>query len=471
MTPDEFRSLGHRLIDWIADYRGTLAGRPVMARTAPGDVKGRLPASPPQRPEAFEAVLRDLEQVILPGLTHWQHPHFFGYFPANASLASVLGDYLSTGLGVLGLSWQASPALTELEEVVTDWLRRMVGLSDDWGGVIQDTASTSTLIALLCARERSTGHGGSREGLQGQRPPLVVYASDQSHSSVEKAAVLAGFGKAHVRLLAHDAAYALRPDALEDAIRRDVAEGLRPCAAVATTGTTASTALDPVAAVAALARRYGLWLHVDAAMAGAAMILPECRWMWQGVEGADSLVVNAHKWLGAAFDCALYYVRDAEHLVRVLSTNPSYLQSAEDDRVKSLRDWGIPLGRRFRALKLWCLIRAEGVTGLQARLRRDLDNARWLAEQVRATPDWKVLAPVPLQTVCLRHEPLGVEGEDLDSHTRAWAERVNRSGAAYLTPATLDGRWMVRVSIGAEPTEREHVESLWRVMRREAEGS
>ena len=395
MTPDEFRSYGHRLIDWIADYRTRLADRPVMARTAPGEIKRQLPASPPERPEAFEAVFRDLEQILLPGLSHWQHPQFFGYFPANASLASVLGDYLSTGLGVLGLSWQASPALTELEEVVTDWLRGMAGLSDAWSGVIQDTASTSTLIALLCARERATDYGMSRGGLQAQERPLVVYTSDQSHSSVEKAAILAGFGRANLRLIAHDAEYALDPDALEEAIRRDVAESRRPCAVVATTGTTTSTALDPVAAIAAVARQYGLWLHVDAAMAGSAMILPECRWMWQGIEGADSLVLNAHKWLGAAFDCSLYYVRDAEHLVRVMSTNPSYLRSAADDRVKNLRDWGIPLGRRFRALKLWCLIRAEGVSGLQARLRRDLDNARWLAGQVRATPNWKVLAPVP----------------------------------------------------------------------------
>jgi aromatic-L-amino-acid decarboxylase len=239
---------------------------------------------------------------------------------------------------------------------------------------------------------------------------------------------------------------------------------------VATTGTTTSTALDPVAAIAGIARRHGLWLHVDAAMAGSAMILPECRWMWQGVEGADSVVLNAHKWLGAAFDCSAYYVKDAEHLVRVMSTNPSYLQSAADARVKNLRDWGIPLGRRFRALKLWCLIRAEGVESLRVRLRRDLANAAWLAEQARGTPGWKVLAPVPLQTVCLRHEPPGVGGEDLDHHTRAWVERVNGSGLAYLTPATLDGRWMVRVSIGAEPTQREHVESLWRLMHEAAEG-
>jgi aromatic-L-amino-acid decarboxylase len=471
MTPDEFRSLGHRLIDWIADYRTRLADLPVMARSVPGEVKAQLPASPPAEAEDFAGVFRDLEQVLLPGLSHWQHPQFFGYFPANAGLASVLGDCLSSGLGVLGLSWQASPALSELEEVVADWMRQMVGLSSAWSGVIQDSASTSTLLALLCARERSTDYGLTRGGLQAEPRLLLVYTSDQAHSSVEKAALLAGFGRDNVRRIAHDAEYALRPDALEDALRRDLAAGGRPCALVATTGTTTTTALDPLAALGAIARRYGLWLHVDAAMAGSAMILPECRWMWQGVEEADSLVLNAHKWLGAAFDCSLYYVRDAEHLVRVLSTNPSYLQSAVDGRVKNLRDWGIPLGRRFRALKLWCLIRAEGVAGLQARLRRDLAHAQWLAEQVRATPGWKVLAPVPLQTVCVRHEPAGCRDEQLDSHTRAWVERVNRSGGAYLTPAVLDGRWMVRVSIGAETTEREHVEWLWRLMRQMAEES
>jgi aromatic-L-amino-acid decarboxylase len=469
MTPDEFRALGHRLIDWIADYRAGVSGLPVRARTEPGEVKRRLPATPPERPEDFAGVFRDLEQILLPGLTHWQHPRFFGYFPANAALASVLGDYLSTGLGVLGLSWQASPALTELEEVVTDWLRQMVGLSDAWHGVIQDTASTSTLVALLCARERTSRFSLGRGGLQAEEQPLLVYASGQSHSSVLKAATLAGFGRDNVRLVAHDAEYALLPAALEEAVRRDAAKGGRPCAVVATCGTTTSTALDPVAAVAAVARRYGMWLHVDAAMAGSAMILPECRWMWEGVEQADSVVLNPHKWLGTVFDCSVHFVRDAEHLVRVLSTNPSYLQSAADDRVKNYRDWGVPLGRRFRALKLWCLIRAEGVRGLQARLRRDLDNARWLAEQVRATPGWRVLAPVPLQTVCVRHQPPGLQGEELDRHTLAWAERVNRSGQAYLTPAVLDGRWLVRVSVGAEPTEREHVEALWRLMRQEAE--
>jgi aromatic-L-amino-acid decarboxylase len=469
MTPEAFRAAGHRLIDWIASYREALAELPVRAGTAPGEVKAALPASPPEEAEGFEAVFHDLEEVLLPGLTHWQSPHFFGYFPANACLGSVLGDFLSSGLGVMGLSWQAAPALTELEEVVADWVRQLVGLSPAWSGVIQDSASSSTLVALVCARERATGYSLDRGGLQAEERPLVVYASDQSHSSVAKAALLAGFGRANVRLIAHDSAHALRPDALAAAVRQDVAAGRKPCAVVATTGTTTSTALDPVEAIAVVAREHGLWLHVDAALAGSAMILPECRWMWQGVELADSLVFNAHKWLGVVFDCSLYYVKDAEHLVRVLSTNPSYLHSPVDDRVKNLRDWGIPLGRRFRALKLWCLLRAEGVRTLQARLRRDLDNARWLAAQVRAAPGWRVLAPVPLQTVCVRHEPPGLGGNALDEHTLAWAERVNRSGRGYLTPAILDERWLVRVSIGAEATERVHVAALWELMRQEAE--
>jgi aromatic-L-amino-acid decarboxylase len=469
MSPEEFRRLGHQLIDWLADYRAGIVELPVMSRSEPGAVRAQLPAEPPASPEPFESIFSDLERIIVPGLSHWQHPHFYGYFPANSTLASVLGDCLSSGLGVLGLSWQSSPALSELEEVVTDWMRQMVGLSPAWGGVIQDTASTSTLIALMCARERTSNYSLARGGLQAEERPLVVYASGQSHSSVEKAALLAGFGRANVRTIPTDEHYALRPAALELAVVADIEAGLDPCAIVATTGTTASTALDPLEEITQVAARYGLWLHVDAAMAGSAMILPECRWMWRGIEGADSLVLNAHKWLGAAFDCSLYYVRDPEHLVRVMSTNPSYLQSAVDTQVKNLRDWGIPLGRRFRALKLWCLIREQGMTGLQARLRRDIANAQWLAEQVRATPNWRVLAPVPLQTVCVRHELPGLAGEALDRHTLAWVGRVNHSGAAYLTPAMLDGRWMVRISIGALPTERTHVEVLWAEMQHETE--
>ncbi len=468
MTPDVFAAHAHRLIDLIADYRNTLPRRPVMATTQPGAVKALLAPHAPAAPEPFEQVLADVERIILPHLSHWQHPKFFAYFPSNAALASVLGDFLSSGLGVLGIAWQTSPALSELEEVTTDWMRQLLGLSAAWQGVIQDTASTATLVALLCARERATDFALARGGLQEEKAALVVYASTQAHSSVEKAALLAGLGREQIRKVAVDGALALSPDALAAAIRADLAAGRRPCAVVATTGTTATTAVDPIAPIAALAREHGMWLHVDAAMGGSAQLLPECRWMWAGIEGADSVVVNPHKWLGAVFDCSLYYLRDPQHLMRVLSTNPSYLQTAADGQVRNYRDWGIPLGRRFRALKLWFLLRLEGVEALKARLRRDLANAQWLAEQVGSTADWKVVAPVPLQTVCVRHEPPGLSGAALDRHTLGWADRLNRSGQAWVTPATLDGQWMVRVSIGAERTEREHLAELWEAMKDEA---
>ena len=469
VTTDEFRRRGHQLIDWIADYRERVGSLPVMARTEPGAIKAALPRTPPAESEPFDAVLRDLDAIVVPGLSHWSHPQFFGYFPCNGELSSVLGDYVSTGLGVLGLAWQSSPALTEVEEVATDWLRQMLGLSDGWSGVIQDTASTCTLVALLCAREKTTKFALARGGLQAEPHPLVIYTSAHAHSSVDKAALLAGFGRDNVRHIEHDDTYAMKPEALERAIADDLAAGRVPCAVVATTGTTTTTAIDPVEAIAAIASWHGLWLHVDAAMAGSAMILPECRWMWRGVESAQSVVVNPHKWLGAAFDCSVYFVREPADLIRVMSTNPSYLRSAADEVVKNFRDWGLPLGRRFRALKLWFLIREQGIAGLQARVRRDLANAQWLDATVRATPAWRVLSPVVLQTVCVRHEPEGLAGDTLDRHTQAWVDRVNRSGDAYLTPALLDGRWMARVSIGAIATERVHVERAWAAMRREAE--
>lgn len=470
MSPEEFRKQGHQLIDRIADYRANVASLPVMAQVEPGYLKSALPQAAPQQGEPFEQILADVDQWVMPGLSHWQHPDFFGYFPSNGTLSSVLGDFLSTGLGVLGLSWQSSPALSELEETTVDWLRQMIGLSGAWSGVIQDTASSSTLVALICARERASDYALAKGGLQGQGKPLMIYTSAQAHSSVDKAALLAGFGKDNIRYIDVDEAFAMRPEALAAAIEQDLAAGLQPCAVVATTGTTATTALDPLEPIGRIARAQGLWLHVDSAMAGSAMILPECRWMWTGIEQADSIVVNAHKWLGVAFDCSLYFVRDPQHLIRVMSTNPSYLQSAVDSEVKNLRDWGIPLGRRFRALKLWFMLRSEGVEGLQQRLRRDLGNARWLEQQVSAAPGWQVLAPVQLQTLCIRHQPDGVEGEALDRHTRAWADRLNTSGAAYVTPATLNGQWMVRVSVGALPTEREHVARLWEGLQQVVQG-
>jgi aromatic-L-amino-acid decarboxylase len=414
--------------------------------------------------------LAALERDVLPGITHWNHPSFFAYFPSNTSYSSILGDLAASGLGAQGMSWQTSPAATEVEEVVMDWLRQMVGLSPAFTGVIHDTASTATFTALLCAREKGSGYAQNEEGLQGGEAPLVVYASDQGHSSIEKAALLAGFGRKHLRLIPTDDQHAIRLDLLQTAIEKDLEIGLRPCALVACVGTTGTTALDSVAALADLAEKHGLWLHVDAALAGTAMVLPECRWMWAGVERADSLVFNPHKWMGVGFDLSAYYVRDPQHLIRVMSTNPSYLRTAQDGQVSNFRDWHIQLGRRFRALKLWFYLMDVGVEGLQSRLRRDLENAAWLKEQVDAAPDWERLAPVPLQTVCLRHRKPGLDEATLATHNLEIARRVNEGGKAYLTPSLLKGTQMLRVSIGAEPTERRHVEALWEALQAAARG-
>ncbi|WAS90798.1 pyridoxal phosphate-dependent decarboxylase family protein [Nannocystis punicea] len=470
MTPDQFRRLGHRLVEWIADYREQCDKFPVRAVVEPGAVRAGLPPHPPEAAEDLEAALfADLERIIVPGLTHWQHPSFFAWFPGNANLASVLAELLAAGLGQNGINWQASPALTEVEEVTCDWMRQLLGLSTAWSGVIQDVASTATLVALLCARERATAYSQTRGGLQAEPAPLVVYATSEAHSSIEKAALLAGFGRLHLRTVATDDALAMRPDALAAMIADDRKAGLRPCAVVATIGSTATTAIDPLAAIVPIARAHGLWVHVDAAMAGTAMLLPECRPLWDGVEGADSIVLNPHKWLGVVGDCSLYYVRDPAHLVRVMSTNPSYLRTDADPDVHNFRDWGIPLGRRFRALKLWLHLRASGAEALRARLRRDLEHARWLAAEIDDTPHWRRIAPVRLQTVCVRHEPPGLSAEATDAHNLAWVEQLNQSGAALLTPAQVRGEWIVRISIGAEATEFRHVEALWQQMRALAE--
>jgi aromatic-L-amino-acid decarboxylase len=451
MDADEFRRQGHALIDWIASYREAIEDRPVMSSVAPGEIRARLPRSAPERGGAGDLVER-LERDVLPGITHWNHPAFFAYFPSNTSYASILADLACAALGAQGMSWQTSPAATEIEEVVLGWLRELVGLSAAWTGVIQDTASTATLGALICARERATNLAQTGPGLQGGAPPLVVYASSQAHSSVEKAALLAGYGKAHLRSIAVDAAFAMRPDALRAAIERDRSSGLHPCAIVATSGTTNTTAFDPIGAIAEVAEQHAMWLHVDAAMAGTAMILPECRPLWDGIERADSLVFNPHKWMGPGFDLSAYYCRDPQHLIRVMGTDPAYLRTQQDGEVSNFRDWHIPLGRRFRALKLWFYLLDVGAEGVRARLRRDLANARWLAEQIRATPGWEVVAPVQLQTVCIRHAT---------ADNLAIARQINRGGRAYLTPSVLEGRQILRVSIGAERTERRHVEALW----------
>ena len=467
MTPEEFREAGHQLIDWIADHRSRIPDLPVESQVRPGQVAAGLAGSAPGQPEPFVEVLADLERVIVPGITQTQHPAFFGWFPSNAALASVLGDLASGGVAALGITWQSAPALSEVEQVVTDWLRDLTGLSTAWTGAIHDTASTACLVAMLAARERASDYSESRGGLQAEPAPLVVYASPQAHSSVSKAVSLAGFGRDNLRLVDVDpTTYAMKPAALAAAMGADLAAGRRPAAVVASVGTTGTTAMDPVAEIVAIAKEYDAWVHVDAAMAGSALLLPECRHLADGVEGADSFSWNPHKWMGTILDCALLYVRDPEHLVHVMSTNPSYLRSSVEAEVMQYKDLGIPLGRRFRALKLWFHLRLDGVEAIQARLRRDLANAAWLAEQVAVEPGWQVLAPVALQTVCVRHEPPGLDADEIDTHTLAWADAVNGSGAAFVTPSILAGRWMVRISIGAEATEHDDVAGLWRLLRK-----
>jgi aromatic-L-amino-acid decarboxylase len=473
MDTATFRKLGHELIEWVAEYRERVEKLPVMSPVKPGEIRARFPSEPPRAGGQLAAALKRLDEDVVRGITHWNHPSFFAYFPGNTSYASILADIVASGIGAQGMSWQTSPAATEVEEVMMDWLRQMVGLSDAWTGVVHDTASTATLCALLCAREKGSSFSQNRGGLQSLESPLVVYASSQGHSSIEKAALLAGFGKEHLRLVETDDDHALRVDLLEATIAADRAAGRVPCALVASIGTTGTTAIDPLAAMAKVVETHGLWLHVDAAMAGSAMVLPECRPLWDGVERADSLVFNPHKWMAVGFDYCAFYARDPQHLIRVMSTNPSYLRTAQDGAVKNYRDWQIPLGRRFRALKCWFQLLDVGVEGIQARIRRDLANAQWLKEQVDSAPEWERLAPVALQTVCLRHVPRALAADEpaLTRHNFEIARRVNESGAAYLTPSILKGRQMIRVSIGAEPTERRHVEAVWAALQQAARPS
>lgn len=477
MTPEEFRVAGHQLIDWIADYRTGVEERPVKAQIDPGEVKRALPATPPTGTVGIEALLADLDDIVVPGTFMAQHPMHFGWFPSNAALSSVLGDMASSGLGGLGISWESCPSLTEVEEVVCDWMRQLTGLSDAWSGAINDTASTSTLTGLLVARERATNLSQNSAGLQAMEQPLVVYATEQSHSSVAKAALLAGFGWDNICMVATDPiSYAMDPNALAEAIDADQAAGRIPVAVIATTGTTSTTAMDPVASIVEIAQARNVWVHLDAAMAGSAMLLPECRHLWDGVEGVDSISWNPHKWMGTILDCSLFYTRDVELLNRVMSTNPAYLQSAEDGEVTQYRDWGIPLGRRFRAMKLWFHLRIDGVEAIQERLRRDLANARWFSELVSAAGDpWSQVAPVQLQTVCVRHAPtvdgVVLSGAALDAHTQQWIRTLNESGSTFLSGAVLDGHWVARVSIGVESTERRHLEKLWQLMQDAADGA
>ncbi len=466
MTPEEFRRQGRQVIDWIADYMENVEQYPVLSQAEPGDVRCRLAAGPPQEGEPLEAVLMDLERVILPGVTHWQSPSFFAYFPSNNSGPSILGELLSAGLGVQGMLWATSPACTELETHVLDWLVEMLGLpqrflsSSTGGGVIQDTASSATLCALLAARERATDFTTNDTGC---RRPLVAYASSQAHSSIEKAVRIAGLGTDHLRPIDVDDNFAMVPKALESAIEADLAAGLEPCFVTASVGTTSSNALDPVAQIGEICRRHGLWLHVDAAMSGTAALCPELRGMHDGLELADSYCFNPHKWMFTNFDCDCFWVADRAALIRSLSVLPEYLrnQATESGAVIDYRDWQVPLGRRFRALKLWMVIRHYGVEGLRFHVRRHVELSRRFASWVEADPDFQLAAAAPLNLVCFRH----LTG---DAVNQAIMDRLNASGDLYLTHTRLDGRLVLRMSIGQAGTEARHVERAWHLIQEAA---
>jgi aromatic-L-amino-acid decarboxylase len=466
MRPAEFRRLGHAAIDWIADYYERVESLPVLSRVKPGEIRAALPARAPEQGEPFEALLKDLDERVLPGITHWQSPNFFAYFPANASGPAILGDLISSGLGVQGMLWSTSPACTELETHVLDWMAEMLDLPTDFrstgsgGGVIQDSASSAALCALIAARERATGLASNERGCDGR---LTAYTSSQAHSSIEKGVKVAGIGRENLRLIEVDAAMALQPEQLSRRIDADRREGFLPFFVAATIGTTSSNGMDPIRAIGRICREQGLWLHVDGAMAGTAALCPEFRHLQDGLDLADSYCFNPHKWMFTNFDCDCFYVADRRPLIQALSILPEYLrnQATESGAVIDYRDWQIPLGRRFRALKLWFVIRHYGVEGLRIHVRRHVALAQEFARWVQADPRFELAVPPPLNLVCFRHRA----GDALN---QALMDRLNAGGDLFLTHTRLQDRLTLRMCIGQTQTEQRHVERAWRRIREAA---
>jgi aromatic-L-amino-acid decarboxylase len=466
MTPDDFRRHGHAVVDWIADYYARIESFPVLSRVEPGQIRAALPSGPPAKGESFDAIWEDVEKIILPGVTHWQSPNFYAYFPCNASGPAILGDLLSSGLGVQGMLWATSPACTELETHVLDWLVAMLDLPHKFlstatgGGVIQDTASSASLCALLAARERATNFVSNRRGCDGK---LVAYTSSQAHSSIEKDVQIAGLGRQNLRLIPVDENFAMRPEALARQIQEDRLAGLVPCFVCATVGTTSSNAIDPVSAIGPICREQNLWLHVDAAMSGTAALCPEFRHIHNGLEFADSYAFNPHKWMFTNFDCDCFYVADRKALVQTLSVLPEYLRNkaTETGAVIDYRDWQIPLGRRFRSLKLWFVIRHYGIEGLQYHVRRHVELAQQFAKWVGKDNRFELAAPVPLNLVCFRHKG----GDEVN---QALMDRLNRSGDLHLTHTRLGGRLALRLCVAQTNTEIRHVKRAWERIKEEA---
>lgn len=466
MPPEDFRRLGHEVADWMADYLADVGDLPVLPRVAPGDVRRALPVTPPECGEPLDSALADFRDIIVPGITHWNHPAFFGYFSITGSGPGILGEMLAAALNVNHMVWRSSPAATELEEVTLDWLRQLVGLPEGFEGTINDTASTSTLYALAAARERAYPASRS-EGLWGQTPGRI-YASEQTHSSVEKAALALGFGKVGYRAIPTDDEFRMSPAALRAALVEDAAAGIRAVAVVPTLGTTSTTSLDPVGEIVPIARDFGAWVHVDAAYGGPAAVLPEVRALYSGWEQADSIVINPHKWLFTPVDCSVLYLRDPDALIRAFSIIPEYLRAAETGQARDLMNYGVALGRRFRSLKLWFVLRYFGRDGITAILREHIRLARSLAGWVEQEEGWYLAAPVPLALVCFRYAPRGADDQEADAMNQRILDHVNSSGEAFLTHTKLRGRVALRMAIGNLKTTEAHVARTWDLLRQAA---
>jgi len=458
-SPESFRLEAHKLVDWIADYYSEIEKYPVKASCKPGSVFGQIPASPPDEAQDMKDIFSDFEKIIIPGITHWQSPGFFAYFPANSSFPSILAEFLSSALGAQCMKWETSPAASELEEAVMIWLKKMTGLPGDFEGVIQDTASTSTLCAILTARERATDFMVNDNGMS---QVTRVYCSSEAHSSVEKAVKIAGIGKNNLVKIGLDDEFRMRPDLLEKAIIKDIQNGLKPVCVVAAIGTTGSTAVDPLYEIATVCSKYKLWLHVDAAFAGSALLLPEYRHMIRGIEMADSFVFNPHKWLFTNFDCSAYFVKDSETLINTFKLIPEYLKTQIPEHVNDYSNWGIQLGRRFRALKLWFVIRSFGVNGLRDKLRSHIAIAAELKSWIEKHDDFEMLAPVNFNLVCFRFHPAGIDDpETLNNLNEKLLLALNSTGKLYISHTKLNGIYTLRMVTGQTHLTLQHVQHAW----------
>lgn len=467
MKTDEFRKNAHELVDWMADYMENVESYPVKSSVEPGNIFKSIPAEPPAQAESFKDLMKDLDEIIMPGITHWQNPNFFAYFPANASPPSVLAEMVVATLGAQCMIWETSPAAAELEEKMMIWLRDMIGLPKEFEGVIQDSASTATLAAILTARENISGFSINNDGSE-DAGTLRVYCSGQTHSSVEKAVKISGIGKRNLVKTPVKEDFSMDPADLKEAIIIDLERGLIPCCVIATIGTTGTTAVDPIRAIGEICREFGIWLHVDAAMAGTALILPEFRWMIDGSEYIDSFVFNPHKWMFTNFDCTAYFVKDAANLIKTFEVLPEYLKTRSRGKVNDYRDWGVPLGRRFRALKLWSVIRCYGTDQLREKVRYHISIAKNLAELISKETDFEILAPVVISVVCFRYKPENCDATKLNLLNENLNHKLNDSGKIYLTHTVLNGRYTLRMVTAQTNVTMGHVEAAWDQIRNTA---